>query len=132
VTNSTPNLNAYAYQCVGGVTPGASYDFGAWVRKASGQAGQLQAAYVLVSFFDTANCGGVSSGFVQSPTLVFDDTWTLLTSSAIAPASAASASLDLAVYNALTSPGPVDVDFDGARFGLVPTSPVALQSFTVE
>ncbi len=137
---AVPFANGGSYRCVGAVTPGLTYDFGAWIRVGSGQAcgGSPCTAQVFVTFYSNPNCDGQINPNFFTPTVKSDgstgalDTWHLRTAQAVAPVGAASAWIYLNVVGGADGTGGFLANFDGARFGATPTLPVTLQEFEAE
>ena len=111
-----------------GIVPGGVYDLGAWILVPSGQVGTGDASVGLY-FYNAAGCTGTAVGAGSTGIALSFDTWELKVGTSTAPASAVSALVRLRVYSA--DPTPFSAAYDGARFGLTPTTPVQLQGFNV-
>lgn len=129
--NGAANTVFAVEQCVSGLTPGATYDSGGRIRYPSGQAG-AGTARVAVTFFGSAGCTGTLLGDLYVPVVPPpSDAWTLRTNSGVAPAGAVSAIVRLYMVKGATAPA-FSASFDAIRFGIAPTTPVALLGFDVE
>jgi hypothetical protein len=119
-------------QCVlfSGVAPGTTYDFGAWVFTPSGQ-GTSGNAKVEIVYWDADNCVGQKVATLATATSVGFDSWSLQTSSSLAPAGSKSVQIRLALQKNEAA-SVYSVAFDGVRFGPAPTTPVTLQEFSVK
>ena len=96
-TSSPVATTVLLRQCVGAAS-GASFDFSAEVRVASGQS--PGSARLAVAFWDTPDCSGTESdavGYFQSSAAPTTGDWSPVASSAVAPALTQSALMELAV-----------------------------------
>ncbi len=126
------NINTGAGECIALASAG-TYELDGKVRFPSGQASS-GTAYVGVSWYSNATCtnpptASTNTALVSSATT---DTWVdVLNGSVAIPASAQSLKVTLSVAKS-SAGGSLLALFDRVRFGLVGTTPVELQDFSVE
>lgn len=138
LTNQAPCGGTFALQCVDLPEPHAAlYEFG--VAMYLDGPPQLVSAHVTVQAWDGAACQGVPVLSFNSATANQQRTWSWFFQSGFeVPASTRSVGIRLVVSklpfmpNCLPPLGPVSARFDDVRFGPAGTTPVTLQSFSVE
>ncbi|MEO6323979.1 MAG: hypothetical protein ABIT01_04130 [Thermoanaerobaculia bacterium] len=130
--NSPTSFNSGGSYCLGTVTGGGSYDFGAMARVPSGQTGS---GFVSVAvYWYQNNCNGTLSTITPasfSTSVPGFDTWSALSKSVTAPADATKAVMYLFV-NMTTDGTNLQAYFDRIYFGPPGTMPVSLQHFRAE
>jgi len=115
-THSAPQNEGGPYQCVP-VTGGQSYLLSGKGFMPSGQAGSVQ-GWLVANWYSSTDCstGPLSSSFGNHTTV--EDTWQLVSNTFDAPASAASARINLGVYKLTGTEGVPVVDrWDDIFFG---------------
>lgn len=128
LSNSNANFNANSTLCLPGTYSASVWQYGGWIRVASGQS--PGSAGIGLVFYTSNDCtsGNIAGSIISSPSTF--DTWTLLTTTLNLPSTANSAAVYL--NNRAGAIPPFHVNYDGIRFGPAVTTPVTLLSFAVE
>jgi hypothetical protein len=131
-TNVAVNSLTVSGECFT-LTPSGTYEFGGHVRFDSGQAA-LGFAGIIVGWYDIPTCTGQPMATINSPPVQSTTTNTWVESfspSVTAPAGTVAVGVGPGVFKS-GGGGSLAAHFDRVRFGHSGTTPVEVQSFTVE
>jgi hypothetical protein len=121
-------------QCVNGIVPGTSYDFGGKVLIPSGQVGPGGGS-VYIQWFDTVGCTGTLTGNTNTNISLAPpsstNVWYPLTATATAPASTSSVLVIGEIQNNAGNGAAFSVSFDELFFQATPPLPVSVSIPTV-
>ena len=130
ITNTVGNnFGVGIQQCIVGPFSNVLHTFGGWIYVPAGQSGTSISRVAIGFYSDNACNSSIAGSLVTTSASAANDTWNLFTSNVVPMPIAGSVVISLQVFS---TNAPFVAYFDGARFGVAPTTPVELQSFEVD